>query len=335
MRTIKSYTILLLLAAMAFISCGPDSNHVRIQGHLLNLNQGEFLVYSPDGTSPRIDTITVNGGRFDYEGPCHAAGTMAIVMPNGTEIAVFAKPGKSFSVEGDATHLRQVKVKGSDENKLMNEFRDKTAQINESALGKSVEEFVTSNPLSHVSLYLIRRYLLHPQKPDYKKAEQLLRLMVGKDTGNAAAQMLLSAVSEMKVATASSAMPTFTATDIYGKSVSNTQFLTDIAVVMSFATFDYESLSQIRRVYDAGEGSQKRPKILAVSLDASKKQCKDMLRSDSTHFTTICEEKMADGNVAHKFAFMQPGQTIIYRNGRVIASNLTGDKLTDKLKTLR
>ena len=34
---------------LIMVSCGTDSKHFKLEGRLLNLNQGEFYVYSPDG----------------------------------------------------------------------------------------------------------------------------------------------------------------------------------------------------------------------------------------------------------------------------------------------
>ena len=43
-------------------SCGSDGRIFRLQGRLRNLNQGEFLIYSPDGGFVGVDTIKVRDG---------------------------------------------------------------------------------------------------------------------------------------------------------------------------------------------------------------------------------------------------------------------------------
>lgn len=65
---------ILLLLTLMLVACGPDNGHFRLKGHLLNLNQGEFYVYSPDGSLEGTDTITVAGGRFTYEPACKHEG---------------------------------------------------------------------------------------------------------------------------------------------------------------------------------------------------------------------------------------------------------------------
>lgn len=94
-----------------------------MDGRLLNLNQGEFYVYSPDGVFDGIDTIKVEGGRFTFETQCKESGTLVIVFPNFSEVPVFAEPGKSVSVKGDASHLKEIEIEGTKENELMTAFR--------------------------------------------------------------------------------------------------------------------------------------------------------------------------------------------------------------------
>ena len=48
-----------LLTLLLLTSCGPEGNHFRLAGRLRNINQGQFLVYSPDGAFVGIDTIKV------------------------------------------------------------------------------------------------------------------------------------------------------------------------------------------------------------------------------------------------------------------------------------
>lgn len=52
---------LLFFFAAVFLltSCGEDSKHFKIEGRLLQMNQGEFYIYSNDAAISGIDTIKV------------------------------------------------------------------------------------------------------------------------------------------------------------------------------------------------------------------------------------------------------------------------------------
>ncbi len=93
---------------MTLASCGTDSRHFKIDGRLLNVNQGEFYVYSPDGALPGLDTVKVQAGRFTKEIACDRPMTLMLVFPNFTEQPIFAQPGKTVDVKGDAYHLKRA-----------------------------------------------------------------------------------------------------------------------------------------------------------------------------------------------------------------------------------
>jgi hypothetical protein len=89
----KHYAFIILLA-IVMVSCGTDSRHFKVDGHLLNLNNGEFYVYSPDGAIFGLDTIKVQGGRFSYEISCEQKGTLVLIFPNFSEQPIFNRAWK-------------------------------------------------------------------------------------------------------------------------------------------------------------------------------------------------------------------------------------------------
>ena len=84
--SMKHYALLLGILTFFITSCGVDSKHFKIEGRILNMNQGEFYVYNDEGMIDGIDTIKVEGGRFAYEMPCDRATTVMLVFPNFSEI---------------------------------------------------------------------------------------------------------------------------------------------------------------------------------------------------------------------------------------------------------
>ena len=173
-RLIYIFTLTLVLVA-----CGSRSGYFSLEGRLLNLNQGEFYVYSPDGVFDGVDTIKVEGGRFAFETPCKESGTIMIVFPNFSEQPVFAEPGKSVSIKGDASHLKEIEIDGTAENKLMNGFRQQISKASPPEVLKYAEQFVRHNPRSAVSVYILRKYFINTnlayESKDLDKAEQLCR----------------------------------------------------------------------------------------------------------------------------------------------------------------
>ena len=123
MRRLAIHCWLLAVGCLLLGSCGPEGDKFRLSGRLRNFNQGEFLVYSPDGGLVGIDTIKVRDGRFSYEKEVRKEVTLMIVFPNFSEQVVFAAPGEEVEIKGDATHLKEVSIKGTDENEELTKLQ--------------------------------------------------------------------------------------------------------------------------------------------------------------------------------------------------------------------
>lgn len=335
---------LLFLLTLVLVACGPDGKHIAIDGRFLNLNQGEFLVYSPDGAIEGVDTIRLEGGRFDYEAECQHDGTTVVVLPNGQEIPVFVSPGKSYTIKGDAQNLNAVVVKGGGDNKLMNKFREEIAEKAAKAPAgqaadpdafvttDNIKQFVESNPASAVSKYLVRRYLLGIEKADYKTAALLIDKMLKASPDDAVLKVLQRRVNDLKNTSAGCAIPSFSVTDINGATVSNGTISSGIWLVCTFATWDYESTNLLRRIKTTKTDKSADWNILAISFDASKTQCRNSMSYDADEYTIICDEKMLETPLADKFSVRRTSAVIIVKDGKIIERNLIGEKLIEYLR---
>lgn len=335
----------LIALTLALASCGPDAKHITLDGKLLNMNQGEFLVYSPDAAMPGVDTITVAGGRFSLTTACERPGTAAILLPGGQEVPVFVSPGHSYSLSGDAQNLAELRVKGGDDNKLMNSFRSDLAKLGDTggspaAVKNAVQQFVTAHPASPVSMYLVGHYLLGAE-PDAPLALRLVAMMRRVESDNAALDVLASRVAELANASQGHTLPAFTATDIDGRPVSASDLRHGQWVIATCASWDYESMSQVRRLRDICRESGGATRVLAIALDASPAELRSSLRgygstdTDPTAFRTVCDGQMLESPVLSRLAMRQTGLTMLVSNGRITGRNITGETLYSRLKAAK
>ena len=262
--------VLTLVAALVCTSCGTDSRHFRIDGRLLHLNQGEFYVYSPDGTINGLDTIKVQAGRFSYEVACDRPMTLMIVFPNFTEQPVFAQPGKSVDLKGDASHLKEMTVKGTEDNELMNKFREMIHNAAPPEMKKCAQLFVQDHPESRVGAYLVDRYFIHDANPDTKTAVRLVDLMIEKQPDNGYLKRQKRQLTASFVAAKGADIPNVLGTTVDGKTIGRVQLTkAPVTVVCALATWKYESMSQFRRLAAYAASQQGRVAVVGVSIDAS------------------------------------------------------------------
>lgn len=269
-----------LVAALVCTSCGTDSRHFRIDGRLLHLNQGEFYVYSPDGTINGLDTIKVQAGRFSYEVACDRPMTLMIVFPNFTEQPVFAQPGKSVDLKGDASHLKEMTVKGTEDNELMNKFREMIHNAAPPEMKKCAQLFVEDHPESRVGAYLVDRYFIHDANPDTKTAVRLVDLMIEKQPDNGYLKRQKRQLTASFVATKGADILNVLGTTVDGKTIGRVQLTkAPVTVVCALATWKYESMSQFRRLAAYAASQQGRVAVVGVSIDASPSLVRSQLAS--------------------------------------------------------
>ena len=269
-----------LVAALVCTSCGTDSRHFRIDGRLLHLNQGEFYVYSPDGTINGLDTIKVQAGRFSYEVACDRPMTLMIVFPNFTEQPVFAQPGKSVDLKGDASHLKEMTVKGTKDNELMNKFREMIRNAAPPEMKKYAQLFVQDHPESRVGAYLVDRYFIHDANPDTKTAVRLVDLMIEKQPENGYLKRQKRQLTASFVATKGADIPNVFGTTVDGKTIGRVQLTkAPVTVVCALATWKYESMSQFRRLAAYAASQQGRVAVVGVNIDASSSLVRSQLAS--------------------------------------------------------
>lgn len=331
----KKYSLVSLLSFLTLLlaSCGTDSHHFKIDGHLLNLNQGEFYVYSPDGSVTHgMDTIKVQAGRFSYLVECDRPMTLMIVFPNFTEQPVFAEPGKSVDIKGNASHLKELTVKGTKANKLMNAFREQILSASPAEIKKCAIQMAENNPESAVAVYLVRRYLVAVDRPDYTTAARLLKLIVEKQPDNQFAARLLASCNG-KTTINNGSLPRFSANDINGKVVNNATLASVPNVVFYvWATWNYSSTSQLRQLADMERQSDGKLKVVSICLNPDKSSCQRTLKQyGADNITTICDGRMVNGDLFNKLGLYNLPDNILIKNGAIAEQHIEFSRLIGML----
>ena len=332
----KKYSLVSLLSFLTLLlaSCGTDSRHFKIDGRLLNLNQGEFYVYSPDGSVTHgMDTIKVQAGRFSYLVECDRPMTLMIVFPNFTEQPVFAEPGKSVDIKGNASHLKELTVKDTKANKLMNAFREQILSASPAEIKKCAIQMAEDNPESAVAVYLVRRYLVTVDRPDYTTAARLLKLIVEKQPDNQFAARLLASCNGKTTINNGSKLPSFSANDINGKVVNNATLASVPNVVFYvWATWNYSSTSQLRQLADMERQSDGKLKVVSICLNPDKSSCQRTLKQyGADNITTICDGRMVNGDLFNKLGLYNLPDNILIKNGAIAEQHIEFSRLIGML----
>lgn len=322
--------LFLLFALLLLVSCGEDSKHFKIEGRLLQMNQGEFYVYSNDQCVNGIDTIKVQGGRFSYEIPCSSPSTLTIVFPNFSEIPVFAEPGESVKMDGDASHLKMLKIKGTKDNELMTSFREHIATLSPPEIKRFAEAFVNDHPDSPVAIWLLRKYFIANSTPDYNVASSLLKTLQKSQPANASLKLLSQTVEKRKAISVGNKLPAFTAYDINGRPVSSSDLSVGTAVIIVWATWSYDSSDLMRHLQ--GLSLTNKFKALAISVDPSKYDCRSYVRNNDVSFPVVCTGDMFDTPVLKQLGLQSVCDVLLIKNGIIKGVNLSSSDIDKELK---
>ena len=313
--------VLFLLLVLILISCGTRSGHFKMEGRFLHMNQGELYVYSPDGGIDGLDTIKIEAGRFAYEIPCSKPATLVIIFPNYSVQPIFAESGGSVEVKADASHLKEMEVKGTDDNELMTKFRKQIANSSPPDELKYAIQFIKDHPESTVSVYLLNRYLIQTETPDYKQAANLLKILLKEQPGNVTLGRLQRQISGLGTLKVGDKLPNFTAKDVNGKLINNATLANQTIIISTWAAWSYESLDFQRALNDAVKAGK--IAALGISVDANPKDVRQALKNDDITFPNVCDGKMLSTPLLKTFGLTTVPDNIVVRNGKIIERGIT------------
>lgn len=318
----SKYILSLLLLSLLLAACGVDGKHFRLEGRILNMNQGEFYIYNDEGMIEGIDTIKVVGGRFSYEMECKLPTTLMLVFPNFSEQPIYAEPGKSVDIQGDASHLKELKVKGTEDNKLMTDFRAQISNVTPPEIKKFARQMIEDHPKSKVGVYLVKKYFITAATPDYGEASRLIKIMTAAQPDNGKLKLLATHVEQLKKSDIGQPILSFVTHDTKGRMVSSSDLSTNLAVVCTWATWSYESIDMLRKLKESQRKSAGRLKVVSIAVDASRVECEQQLKRDSIQWSNICDGKMLETKAVQQLGLTAVPDNILIKNGKIIARSI-------------
>ena len=323
----------LIFFSLLFISCRNSNGFFKMEGRLLHMNQGELYLYSPDGVIEGLDTIKVEAGRFAFQIPCEKEGTLVVVFPNFSTQPIFTEPGEEVNVKADASHLREIEVKGTEANELMSDFRKQVASVSPPEERKFAEQFVKDHPESIVSRYIVSRYFILNSTPDYKLALNLIKEMQTAQPDNWELERMKRQLRTMKNATVGLNLPQFTVKTLGGKTITGNELRRNHMVIINvWASWDYNSLEMQRTLNEAARKGY--ATVLGISIDASPKDVRRLLKADDIIFENVCDGQMLDGKLLQTLGLTTMPDNIVVKNGKITERRVTANTIRQRINNL-
>ncbi|MBP5776587.1 MAG: DUF4369 domain-containing protein [Prevotella sp.] len=321
------------LLVVFLLGCGGDRQNFVMEGVFKGFNQGELYIYGFDG-SHQLDTVAVVKGRFRYDIPLEDTTLFVMVFPNYSELPVLGIKGATVKVEGDASHLRETKIKEIKENEHMTNFRRNTSGKTPPEMVGLVAEFIKEHPASPFAPYLVRKYFVQTAQPDYQKAAELLKA-IQKAKPNTRTLKAIRQMEGLTVLKDGGMLPSFTATDINGRMVKSSDLNAKVNVITVWADWSFESTGLQQRLQAAQRKFGDDLKVVSICLNADVRACRRKMQHDSVKWSTICDGRMWDTPLLQKTGLSNvPDNIITDSKGKIIAHSLNSGELIPKIEEL-
>ena len=298
---------------------------------------GELYIYNLSDDYPRLDTLKIQEGKFLYRGLADEVVPFILVFPNGMEQVIFAGPGDDLRYEATANDLRNYVVNGSEENKLMNQFRQETYTFRPSRVAETARTYIKMHPDSPVAIYLFDRYYVQDEEVSDKELADLLTPL---KKAFPHSHYLLDIDTKMKALQriqVGKKLPDVTLTQKDKKTKKLWASERDYNLITFWATwmpngFDY--LWKLRKSNDAYKDAG-RLRMVAISFDIERYRWEDAIRPDSTnHIEHYCDGLSFESKMAKTLGVDNlPSYILTDKEHKILEKGTDLEELAGTLKT--
>lgn len=360
--------IIVSIASLFIISC--SANKFKINGKIEGaVNQIVYLEQVLENDFIRVDSTTMEDGKFNFKGTVACPDIYAIVFGKTQDRIVLFLENSEISITGSMDDFENVSIVGSDThdillgfNKMVEEKSQPLMDINfqyQSAaedgiltasleeeltnqylaemklFTESVKQFVKEHSHSVVSAYITLIHLIEPLELNE------LKEIASAFPDNIKMSQFVKALNEhIEVEERTSVGQPYiniVLPDQLGQDLELSTFIGENYVLVDFwagwclpCRQENPNLVSLYKKYKS-----KGFDIFGVSFDRSREQWLDAIKSDELQWVQVSDLLGWESPVAKQYGIMSiPSNVLISPDGKIVAKNLKGEELQRKLEEL-
>lgn len=331
------YLLLTVLLALA-VSCGPDGQHVRVEGEIEGINQTNLFAYfeeTPSGGTARVDTIAVQRGTFKYECELAQPSILTLLYPNYATTSLVVEPGRTIKVKGNATRLSEIEVAGNDDNKLLTEFRLRSAGKRDNEMQREAATFIRSHPQSLAATLVFRDVFANARVVQHEPTASLLSELRKAQPDEPVLQSIADRVSPLLKTAPGQLLPAFRTTGMDGKVITEADFKGKNVFVIFSAQWLPQSYAVRREAEQLTKETGDRLSIFYVSLDVDRATLERSARYESLPGRIVYDGLATHSPLLHTFGVRHlPANILFGKDGKVLDRDIPSDQWSDNITKL-
>lgn len=347
--------LLILLVAVPFFGLAQSQKKTEemaskgfvISGNVTGFTNGTSVSFLNEQTNQPEKQTTIENGKFIIKGEMQEPGFKVLIFGDQPPAVPLFLDNSNVKISGDKSSLDKVSVTGSPSNTQFNEFTTALkpyeqifaeGAVYDSNATHAVENlsvnFVKKHPDSYVAPLAIIR--LYQATQNGNEAEKLYKMMPSKIQASGLGQYVNQQIQESKINPIGSVIQDFSQKDTAGNMVNVSSLRGKYVLIDFWASWCRPCRMENPNVVIAyNKYHDKNFTILSVSLDQAKPAWLDAIKMDGLTWNHVSDLKGWNNEVAALFQIRSiPQNLLIDPNGKIIAKNLRGPVLDNKLSEL-
>lgn len=333
---------ILILIIICLSACGKASQEVSITGEIKGLGTDTLYLYGMDELRDRIDTIYTQDDKFSLATPVDTITPAFLLIDNRIEYPIYLDKGNKIKIKGDISNPEFLHISGNIYNEEFTAFQESLQGLgtpSEKALEEKAEEFIRQHPASFVSLYLLDKYFVEKESPDFDKIKTLTKDMAGVLQDKLYIERLNETISRAEKTETGRYAPFFSLPNAKGEKItrSSEDFRKKILLVNFWASWNDSIANQsnhaeLREIYKKYK-KNKYIAMLGISLDLDKEEWQNAIERDTLSWEQVCDFGGFNSDVIKQYSINRiPYNMLLSADGKILAKNLTGEELKKKLE---
>lgn len=335
---------ILILIALCLSGCSKQTNEVSLSGEIKGLGTDTLYLYGMDELRDTIDIIYTENGKFSTKLTVDTITSAYLLIGNRTEYPIFLDKGNKIKIKGDMSNPEILEINGNIYNEEFTAFQSELnglAAPSEKVLEEKAEEFINGHHSSFVSLYLLDKYFVRKDSPDFNKIKKLIGVMTGVLQDKLYIEHLNDYITQAEKTEIGKYAPFFSLPNAKGEKITRSSedlkkkyLLINFWASWSDSISNQSSNSELKELYKKYKKS-KHVALLGISLDLDKKQWKDAIERDTLSWEQVCDFGGFNSEVVKQYSIKQiPTNILLSPDGKILAKNLKGEALKKKIEEL-